>query len=209
MGGQAQPYAGSPTVHHPNARILSLDPDAPLLPGTPNAGAGLAGLLGNSDAMPAPAPSPAPMTAAPGAIPDTRPGHVQTNIFGRMPAPAGGALNLAPGAGTPAAAPGAAARPRSLTLQDVRNTGMMPPQLDAALTPFGTGPGQRLGRQVGEQAWRPPGGLRPLSRQTFYSMDAPHQRALTGTVSALGGRSAAEAYVGNIGRSAGSLRQRL
>jgi hypothetical protein len=118
-----------------------------------------------------------------------------------------GPASLAPGAqpaATPATAPG-----RKLNLQDIRNTGEMPTQLDQALTPIGTGPGTRQKNAVGGYGWKPPGGMRNISRQAFHVLPPTEQRALRGTVSSLGGKSAAENYMGDIDRRSRGLRQRL
>jgi hypothetical protein len=116
-----------------------------------------------------------------------------------------GPASLAPGAQPPATPAG----PRKLNLADIRNTGMMPPQLDQALTPIGTGPGTRGKAAPGSFGWKPPGGLRPMSRQSFHALQPTEQRALRGTVSSLGGKSAAENYLGDIDRRSRGLRQRL
>jgi hypothetical protein len=226
------PGAATPTT--PRARMLTLDPFAEPEPTAVHAPAladALAGSPGGaiqnnvfgaptafertgagSLAMPAPKPitvaGPRDTYSGPAAM---APGAAQPTVAAPVRTVAGprdtysGPASLAPGAQPPATLAG----PRKLNLADIRNTGMMPPQLDQALTPIGTGPGTRGKAAPGSFGWKPPGGLRPMSRQSFHALQPTEQRALRGTVSSLGGKSAAENYLGDIDRRSRGLRQRL
>lgn len=152
-----------------------------------------------------------PAALAPGAQPLGAPKPVRT-VAGPRDTYSGPAALHPSNAGQllPGAAPATPAGPRKLNLADIRNTGMMPPQLDRALTPIGTGPGTRSGQaEPGGFGWKPPGGLRPMSRQTFHALQPTEQQALRGTVSSLGGKSAATNYFADIDRRSRGLRQRL
>lgn len=89
-------------------------------------------------------------------------------------------------------------------LTNLRGIGAITPQLNQALTPFGSGPGQRQRNAIGGYAWKNQGGLSPLSQQTLNGLSSSERTALGATAAYTGGGQYAKGnYFGDIARRNG------